>query len=474
MLTCLFGKPEAVEAIALGENGRDTTMSRHCVKWAPLPEPLALEAGEEIYRVSRHLLNGQVWTWIGLYRAAQAIGSDRPGGFYGAAVLSRSEEVDGAETIAYLKEIADQVRATAMSGSGFVKKLSGINFTIDPAWVKQLLEPEALPANVGLRESAEQEAFIELSGQPGQPALGELLSLAQYDERFSRESAVYFSRFSRLAEIAAQAKRTTKIKLVDDAHGYLGRGRPVAEPEPMPPPHISGYPAPASRTVTAEPDGAPQSWRNIQDIVRQELANQMPEMLGKQLDEQLRRRLPRIRRRRWLEQGAPAALLFAAFLAAVLLGLTLIDRFAPSARSAAPDTPSVTGSGGTVGSGTTFSTAPGTAEADVRAAIEGYANGLATKQFAEALRYWQEGRFSLDTAALAANFQARFQDYTISNIAAVTIVGDRASAEVTVTATLANGRQIRAQVPVELTHASDGWRITRMAFGESRAADPEQ
>jgi len=234
IFTCLFGKPEAVEAIALGERGVDARMSEACVRWAPLPEPLPIGLDEEIVRVSRHALGSESWTWIGLYRHASAIGSTRPGGFYGAALLCRDSRIDGAVALRYLRTAANQLHGFAMEGDAFVRKLANLDPTFDHEGVRRELAPEPLAGRGGLRPDSDAEAMVAIPAD--RAGLATLIDAAQTGAAAQAYCMLYIGS-PRLAAIARAASRTTRISVRD-----AGEFTP-APPPPLPPPPSGPFPA---------------------------------------------------------------------------------------------------------------------------------------------------------------------------------------------------------------------------------------
>ncbi|MCW3838465.1 hypothetical protein ACFQ1E_20685 [Sphingomonas canadensis] len=231
-LTCLFGKPVDLEILVVGRDGREPAIARACEAWVPLPEPMRLDPGEQLLRVSRHLLDGEAWTWIGLYRHAEAIGSSRPGGFYGAGLLCRGERLSGTASVSYLIDSADSLAAALMHRESFTRRLSTLDLSIDFDPVRKQLAPIPLAPHRGLDPHAPAKALVV--SRESRTIPGELIDAAQAEDSAAGYSALYIASSLRLAEAARSATPITGI-VVRPAEDFL------PHPWPTPP----RFPAPA-------------------------------------------------------------------------------------------------------------------------------------------------------------------------------------------------------------------------------------
>jgi len=470
VLTCLFGKPEAIEAIALGEHGKDERMGAVCVEWAALPEPLILQDEDELFRISRHRRGKEIWTWIGIYRPAFAIGSKRPGGFYGAAVLCLDEKVGGLAAIHYLRKSADELARSTMAHGSFLQKVAPLDPTLDFDGIKRELAPEPLANRSGLQADSDNEAFIHVPASLSEAMIGQLIDEAQGDGRFMRESAIYVSRSAQLAGIARTVEATTRIKGVYTATEYYGRPPtpPPEPPAPRPAPslplrntHHAGATAAAAETQTMSRD---DTRRLIDARVKEEVERALAEQLPKLLREQR----PLSKRRHWYEAGAVTATMLLLFIIAVFLALPYAGQGSADdgAREASKTSP-------------TPSPSPteDPAAADVSGAIQAYFQALETGHFVEAVQQWETGTAQLNPDTLAEKFKPQFQAYRLTNVDGVRVDNDEATATATIEGQVTGGAEFTARPAVRLRRDPDGrgWRIVGMVFGPGDGvADPER
>ena len=122
---------------------------------------LTLHPNKDAFVVFRKLAGNQLVTWVGLYRPAREIGYDRPGCFYGAGAWIIDCVADTNILANTLQEMANQIRARAMNGDRFVKRISdaGSEFS-PPSQVSSLLASVAA-VNSGLKPEGETAFIVE-------------------------------------------------------------------------------------------------------------------------------------------------------------------------------------------------------------------------------------------------------------------------------------------------------------------------
>ena len=129
------------------------------------PSHLIIKPGKESYVILRRFVGTQTLTWIGLYRAAKEIGYERQGSFYGSGVWLIDLVVDVKLTVDVLRMMADQIKAKAMNGDSFVKRLADVRGDISPPSQLAALSDNPVKINSGCHPSGET-AFINAGANP--------------------------------------------------------------------------------------------------------------------------------------------------------------------------------------------------------------------------------------------------------------------------------------------------------------------
>jgi hypothetical protein len=93
--------------------------------WIEITErQIVTTADNDAFIVFRKVVGSNIVTWVGLYRPALEFGGSRSGSFYGAGAWLVDCVVDVRTLTEILKDLADQIQATAMNGNRFVKRIA--------------------------------------------------------------------------------------------------------------------------------------------------------------------------------------------------------------------------------------------------------------------------------------------------------------------------------------------------------------
>ena len=123
-------------------------------------QDVVLKTDRDIFRINRREVSGKSLTWIGLYREATEIVSNRPGGYYGAGLWLYDIVVPGQLVAETLVNLADQIKNLAISGGKFTKRIADIRGSIvPPAQVSQLLTTKK-PLVTGISPNSPVNALI--------------------------------------------------------------------------------------------------------------------------------------------------------------------------------------------------------------------------------------------------------------------------------------------------------------------------
>ena len=123
-------------------------------------QDVVLKTDRDIFRINRREVSGKSLTWIGLYREATEIVSNRPGGYYGAGIWLYDIVVPGQLVAETLVNLADQIKNLAISGGKFTKRIADIRGSIvPPAQVSQLLTTKK-PLVTGISPNSSVNALI--------------------------------------------------------------------------------------------------------------------------------------------------------------------------------------------------------------------------------------------------------------------------------------------------------------------------
>ncbi len=123
-------------------------------------QDVVLKTDRDIFRINRREVSGKSLTWIGLYREATEIVSNRPGGYYGAGLWLYDIVAPGQLVAETLVNLADQIKNLAISGGKFTKRIADIRGSIvPPAQVSQLLTTKK-PLVTGISPNSPVNALI--------------------------------------------------------------------------------------------------------------------------------------------------------------------------------------------------------------------------------------------------------------------------------------------------------------------------
>lgn len=128
---CLFGISAGLEVhpLTIGEASGVQVDDA----WLEIsPHDVTVKLDADLFKVYRRLVGGKLLTWIGLYRSATEIGSSRPGGYYGAGVWLHDVALPGRSICEVLVNLADQLKALALSNGKFVKRIADVKGSIVP------------------------------------------------------------------------------------------------------------------------------------------------------------------------------------------------------------------------------------------------------------------------------------------------------------------------------------------------------
>jgi hypothetical protein len=93
--------------------------------WIEITErQIVTTADNDSFVVFRKIIGSNVVTWLGLYRPAHELGGSRSGGFYGTGVWLIDCVADVRALTETLRDLADQIQATAMNGDRFVRRIA--------------------------------------------------------------------------------------------------------------------------------------------------------------------------------------------------------------------------------------------------------------------------------------------------------------------------------------------------------------
>ena len=117
-----------------------TTKGFEFVELAPLPFKMKdllvaithgeveLSPADTCIKLLRIKSDGEVRTWIGLYRKAYEMGFSREGGYYGAGVWLSDTTVNSRYVLEALEDLMQQISRLALEGGKFQRTL--LNFRI--------------------------------------------------------------------------------------------------------------------------------------------------------------------------------------------------------------------------------------------------------------------------------------------------------------------------------------------------------
>lgn len=193
----LFGTTTGLEVLHL-PIGSNNLPVRFEDAWIEIsPNMATLRPERDVVVLSRRNLNGHIATWIGLYRPAREIGYDRPGSFYGAGAWVIDKVADVTCLIETLKNLANQIKALAMNGDRFVKRINEIHQQLVPPEQIANLTASLTNATNGC-DPAGETIFIEASN-----SFSELLEWGQRAPSASKFSKIIVGNSDQIPESAS-------------------------------------------------------------------------------------------------------------------------------------------------------------------------------------------------------------------------------------------------------------------------------
>jgi hypothetical protein len=172
---------------------------------------LMLLNGTSAVCVSRRQTEAGILTWIGLYRPALEMTSDRGGGCVGAGIWLLNKSARGRLVVDLLTLLTDQLVGLAMSGGRFVRRISAAESSIH--WHdevgKQISQSltDLEPTRGGVTPSDLPKAFLDASGNGSAAQLGMYAHAAQHEYAFAGYRAVFVSTDAAVAESARRCGR---------------------------------------------------------------------------------------------------------------------------------------------------------------------------------------------------------------------------------------------------------------------------
>ena len=193
----LFGTTTGLEVLHL-PIGSNNLPVRFEDAWIEIsPNMATLRPERDVVVLSRRNLNGHIATWIGLYRPAREIGYDRPGSFYGAGAWVIDKVADVTCLIETLKNLANQIKALAMNGDRFVKRINEIHPQLVPPEQIATLTASLSNATNGCDPTGET-IFIEASN-----SFSDLLDWGQRAQSASKFSKIIIGNSDQVPESAS-------------------------------------------------------------------------------------------------------------------------------------------------------------------------------------------------------------------------------------------------------------------------------
>ena len=139
IVATLFGTSDGLEVINLPV-GQPANIKLEDGSVAFASQEVKLRNDADIFKIYRREVAGRLLTWIGLYRSATEIVSNRAGGYYGAGIWLYDLVVPSQLVVETLVNLADQIKSLAISDGKFSKRLSEVRGAIaPPAQVAMLL-----------------------------------------------------------------------------------------------------------------------------------------------------------------------------------------------------------------------------------------------------------------------------------------------------------------------------------------------
>ena len=170
---------------------------------------LRLQDDQGVLAVSRRKTTAGILTWIGLYRPAIEMTSDRGGGCVGAGVWVLGKVVPASPVMELLAALTDQLTTLAMSGGRFTRRISTVESAID--WRedigRRMRNLTDLPLNGGLGGGDLPRAFFDASSSNSSFPLSWVIDSAQMRGGLSNFRALFVSTSRDVAESARRSGR---------------------------------------------------------------------------------------------------------------------------------------------------------------------------------------------------------------------------------------------------------------------------
>ena len=150
---------------------------------------------------SRRIVNGNILTWIGMYRRAYSIGANREGNFYGAGIWLQGMAAKGKLVLELLPQLCGEIERLAMQGESFVRKLVEIKNDIQWSAAKPAADRlndslRPCPPNSGLIAGDLPTLYLDVSTADGdEVSLGWILDWAQDGSAFTSYSRVMLASY---------------------------------------------------------------------------------------------------------------------------------------------------------------------------------------------------------------------------------------------------------------------------------------
>lgn len=180
-------------------------------EWVALSSgDLKLAEGSTVVSVHRRSTEAGILTWVGLYRSAIEMTSDRGGGCVGAGVWLLNKAASAEPTLRLLHELTAQVTRLAMSGGRFTRRLSAIESSIN--WhddIGRVIRQSLVDVSpgMGLRAGDAPRAFFDARVVGAGSALAWLVDAAQSGSGFLHYRSLFVSADDAVVDSARRVGR---------------------------------------------------------------------------------------------------------------------------------------------------------------------------------------------------------------------------------------------------------------------------
>lgn len=184
-------------------------------EWIELsPSVLRLGPDDQVVIVSRFSTDVGVLTWVGLYRPAIEIASERTGGCFGAGFWLLGKVAQGSLMLRALGLFADQLKSLAMSDGRFVRTIESIEDSLN--WHSDLgkqIQASLVNLNLGtgLGMGDLPRAYMNLAGYSNPDYPGWMIDMAQAGAGMAEFRTVMIGTERSMAETALRGGRLTMV-----------------------------------------------------------------------------------------------------------------------------------------------------------------------------------------------------------------------------------------------------------------------